>query len=99
MSADSWLSWIAIGAAASLAGMIWAFRRGVAGVVANIGAGIGGAVLAALLSFAIVPSSASHATEVRLLFAAVGAVAALSIVHGGWTVWLHRPRGRQAPTR
>jgi uncharacterized membrane protein YeaQ/YmgE (transglycosylase-associated protein family) len=78
---DDALAWVAIGAAASLAGMIWPFRRGGVGVVANLFVGAGGAVLAALLSCLILPWSSYGHTPARLFFAAFGAIAALGIVH------------------
>ncbi|HSY21731.1 MAG TPA: hypothetical protein VK841_06435 [Polyangiaceae bacterium] len=80
---DSIFGWIAIGAAASFAGMIWPFQRGAAGVALNLLLGIGGAVLLALASFLVVPGA--HAEPVRLAFAAVGALAALWIAHALWS--------------
>jgi uncharacterized membrane protein YeaQ/YmgE (transglycosylase-associated protein family) len=79
---DSWLGWIAIGAAASLAGMIWPFQRGTTGVVVNFVAGIGGAIVAALASFLVLPGA--HDAPVRLAFAAVGSLGALGVVHALW---------------
>jgi uncharacterized membrane protein YeaQ/YmgE (transglycosylase-associated protein family) len=85
---DSIFGWIAIGAAASFAGMIWPFHRGAVGIFLNLLLGIGGAVLLALASFLVVPGA--HATPIRLAFAAVGAIAALWIAHAVWS-----PRGRE----
>ncbi len=82
MLLDSVLGWIAIGAAASFAGMIWPFQRGMAGVILNLLFGVGGAVLVALASFLVVPGA--HAAPVRLAFAAVGALAALGLAHALW---------------
>jgi hypothetical protein len=79
---DSIFGWIAIGAAASFAGMLWPFLRGAAGIALNLLLGIGGAVLLALASFLVFPGA--HAEPVRLAFAAVGALAALWIAHAVW---------------
>jgi uncharacterized membrane protein YeaQ/YmgE (transglycosylase-associated protein family) len=81
MHTDTVLAWIAIGAAAALAGMIWPFRRGVMGVLVNLLTGVLGALVAALLSFLVLPYSTHGDTPVRLSFAALGALAALGIVH------------------
>jgi uncharacterized membrane protein YeaQ/YmgE (transglycosylase-associated protein family) len=94
MNADIVLGWAAIGAAASLAGMIWPFRRGALGVVVNLVAGIAGAVVVALLSLLVLPGGERSDTPARLLFAALGALAALGLVHAGWT---RHVRGRLAP--
>jgi hypothetical protein len=104
---DSWYAYFAIGAAASLAGMIWAFRRGVPGVLANFAAGIGGGLLGGALSHGgnphhvlrgpAIPGIPAPAGPLHLFCAAVGAIAALVILHVAWglVVW----RGRQAPAR
>jgi hypothetical protein len=87
MSGDTWYAWFAIGAAASLGAMIWSFRRGVLGVVANFAAGIGGAFLGGALAKGTYP-----------VFAGLGAILALLVLHVAWAgllVW----RGRQAPAR
>src|SRR5579859_6001580 len=81
---NSLLAWVAIGAGASLAGMIWPFRRGIVGVVINLLVGIGGAVFLAVLSYAVLPRSSDPLTTARLLFAAVGAIAALGLTHAVW---------------
>jgi uncharacterized membrane protein YeaQ/YmgE (transglycosylase-associated protein family) len=88
----SLFAWIAIGAAASLAGMIWPFRRGVVGVVVNLLVGASGAVLAALLSYAVLPHASDPLTTARLLFAAIGAIAALGLAHA---VWLRKEDNRR----
>jgi hypothetical protein len=74
------LAWIGIGLAASLAAMIWPMRRGVVGIALNMGSGIAGAVLFALLGRAIgaYPSLAANGSYA---FAAVGALFALALVH------------------
>jgi hypothetical protein len=92
--ADTVLGWIAIGAAASLAAMIWPFRRGVVGVVVNLCAGIGGAVAVALLSYLVVPLSHGTGSGTRLLFAALGAIGALLLAHAAWTRVAPRLRAR-----
>jgi uncharacterized membrane protein YeaQ/YmgE (transglycosylase-associated protein family) len=90
--ADSWLGWIAIGAAAGLAGMLWPFQRGALGVVVNFVAGVAGAIVAALLSFLVLPGA--HDVPARLAFAAVGALGALGLVHALWV--RHTGDGRRA---
>jgi uncharacterized membrane protein YeaQ/YmgE (transglycosylase-associated protein family) len=87
---DSVLGWIAIGAAASFAGMLWPFQRGAAGIALNLLLGIGGAVLLALASLLVFPGA--HAEPIRLAFAAVGAVAALWIAHAVWSSRSHEHR-------
>jgi uncharacterized membrane protein YeaQ/YmgE (transglycosylase-associated protein family) len=78
---DSVLGWLAIGAAASLAAMVWPFLRGGAGVFLKLVLGPIGAVAGALLSHAFLPDEPP--TE-RLLFAAVGAIAALLLSQLAW---------------
>jgi uncharacterized membrane protein YeaQ/YmgE (transglycosylase-associated protein family) len=78
---DSVLGWLAIGAAASLAAMVWPFLRGGAGVFLKLVLGPVGAVAGALLSHAVLPDEPP--TE-RLLFAAVGAIAALLLSQFAW---------------
>ncbi|HXN33580.1 MAG TPA: hypothetical protein VN894_17040 [Polyangiaceae bacterium] len=81
MHSDTLIASMAIGAAAALAGMILPFRRGATGIAVNLLAGILGALLAALLSFAVLPSGRQGETPGRLLFAALGALATLGAVH------------------
>jgi uncharacterized membrane protein YeaQ/YmgE (transglycosylase-associated protein family) len=87
---DSVLGWMAIGAAASLGGMIWPFRRGVGGVLANLFVGIGGAVAFGLLSIPVYPPDRPHAMMARLGIAAVGSLLSLWIVH---VIWMHEKQG------
>ena len=89
IASDAVLAWAAIGLAASLAGMIWPFRRGLLGVFVNVAVGIGGAIATALLSYAVLPSARDPESPARLLFAALGALSALGLVHA---VWLRRAR-------
>jgi uncharacterized membrane protein YeaQ/YmgE (transglycosylase-associated protein family) len=102
VNADSVLGWMAIGAAASLAGMIWPFRRGAAGVVVNLVAGVVGAVVGALLSYLVVPWAPHGDGPARLVFAALGALASLGLVHAAWIRNARsrsaRARGRPTPT-
>jgi hypothetical protein len=79
---DDVLGWIAIGVAASLAGMIWPFRRGTVGVLLNVGVAVFGAVAVALASYAFLPPV--HEGPLRLLCAAVGAIGALLLAHALW---------------
>ncbi len=107
MSGDSWYAWFAIGLAASLGAMIWAFRRGVLGVVLNFVVGIGGALLGGAIAHAAhpehvlrgpaIPGIPAPAGPLNLFFAAGTAIVALLILHVAWgmVVW----RGRQAPAR
>lgn len=108
MSFDTWYAWAAIGAAASLGGMIWAFRRGVLGVVVNFAAGIGGGLVGGALARAsypehvfrgpAIPGIPAPAGPAQLFWAGVGSIAALIVLHLAWAgllVW----RGRQAPAR
>ena len=78
---DSVLGWLAIGAAASLAAMIWPFLRGGAGVFIKLALGPLGAVAGALISHAVLPDE--PATE-RLFFAALGAIVALGLSQFAW---------------
>jgi uncharacterized membrane protein YeaQ/YmgE (transglycosylase-associated protein family) len=84
MRIDTVLAWVAIGAAASLAGMIWPFRRGALGVALNLLAGILGAILAGLLSYVVLPRSTHGETPARLTFAALGALTMLGLAHAEW---------------
>jgi uncharacterized membrane protein YeaQ/YmgE (transglycosylase-associated protein family) len=84
---DSVLGWIAIGAAASLAGMIWPFQRGASGIILNFALGVGGSIGAALLSFLILPGA--HDAPARLAFAAGGALLSLCAAHALWTRRAH----------
>jgi uncharacterized membrane protein YeaQ/YmgE (transglycosylase-associated protein family) len=89
--ADAVLGSIAIGVAASLAAMIWPFRRGASGIALNIVTGVLGATGAALISYAVAPSPAMPE---HLFFAAVGAIAALGMVHALWARRAHERRPR-----
>jgi uncharacterized membrane protein YeaQ/YmgE (transglycosylase-associated protein family) len=92
IESSSLFAWVAIGAAASIAGMIWPFQRGLVGVIVNLVVGIAGAVFVALLSYLVLPRSADPLTTARLLFAAVGAIAALGIAHAAWFRQVDRKR-------
>ncbi len=89
---DSLLAWVAIGAAASLAGMIWPFRRGALGVVVNLMAGVAGALLAGLASHLFLPAKSTSNDQARLFFAALGGIAALGVVHAAWNRMIERRR-------
>jgi uncharacterized membrane protein YeaQ/YmgE (transglycosylase-associated protein family) len=92
MTTDAVLGWVAIGAAAALAGMIWPFRRGATGVVINLVTGVAGALLGALLSYLVLPPSSPRGSA-RLLVAALGALSCLGVVHAAW---MHRVMRRLA---
>jgi uncharacterized membrane protein YeaQ/YmgE (transglycosylase-associated protein family) len=89
---DSILAWAAIGGAASLAGMIWPFRRGAVGVVVNVLSGVTGAILSGLLSYLFLPQATTTNNQARLFFAALGAIALLGVVHAAWTRIAERRR-------
>jgi uncharacterized membrane protein YeaQ/YmgE (transglycosylase-associated protein family) len=78
---DSVLGWMAIGAAASLAAMVWPFLRGGAGVFIKLILGPLGAIAGAVISHAILPD---EPPQERLLFAAVGAIVVLAVAQVGW---------------
>ena len=80
---DVW-AWVALGLAASLAGMILPFRRGLFGVVVNIASSVAGALAGALFSYVVMPYSRAGDTPARLYFAVVGALAVIVIVHFAW---------------
>jgi uncharacterized membrane protein YeaQ/YmgE (transglycosylase-associated protein family) len=96
MDLDTVFGWTAIGAAAALAGMIWPFRRGVKGVFINLVTGIIGALLAAFLSFLVLPPNTVRGGPARLFIAALGALSALGLVHAVHTAWAHRMLRRAA---
>lgn len=100
MGFDAVLGWAAIGLAASLAGMVWTFRRGALGVAINAVVAMAGAVLVPLISFLVLPPTNGadrHEAPGRLLLAALGALVALAIAHAIWTWRLDR--GRATATR
>ena len=78
---DSVLGWMAIGAAASLAAMMWPFMRGGAGVFIKLFLGPLGAIAGAVMSHVILPN---EPPQERLFFAAVGAVVALGLSQFAW---------------
>ncbi len=86
-STDTLWACAALGAAASLAGMIWPFRRGPLGVVANLLAGVAGALIAVIVASAALPGVRSGGAPTWFFFAVLGALAAIGLVHA---VWLRR---------
>ncbi|MDP9150152.1 MAG: hypothetical protein M3O36_09465 [Myxococcota bacterium] len=80
METDTVFGFVAIGVAASLAGMIWPFQRGALGIVVNVVAGVLGSVLGGLTSYVVL----SRQTPAHLFFAALGALALLFLVHAAW---------------
>jgi len=85
MNADTILGWVGIGAAASLATMIWPFRRGAIGVAGNLVAGVAGAIAVALLSYLVTTTPRPAEGSGRIFFAALGAIGSLCIVHAAWS--------------
>lgn len=77
----SWLAWIMIGGAASLAAMIWPFRRGTLGVLVNLTTGVCGALLGVAFSYWLLPWRTHGDSPARLFFAALGAIGLLALVH------------------
>jgi uncharacterized membrane protein YeaQ/YmgE (transglycosylase-associated protein family) len=95
MANADWVSWVVIGAAASLAGMIWPFLRGTRGVLSNMllgasGGIVGGAVVA-------VGSSSHGRSPMCLAGAAVGSVVGLTVGHLLWRGWRSGRMHRRAP--
>jgi len=90
MNTDMVLGWAAIGMAASLAGMIWPFRRGAVGVVANLLVGEIGALVAGLICYVYLPWARQEHAYASLFFAALGAIAALGIAHIAHAGWARR---------
>lgn len=109
MSADTWFAWVAIGVAAAIAGMVWAFRRGVAGILANLAAGIAGALAGGVIGHAIaphgqnvsgpaVPGIPAPSGPPELFLSGLGAVLALVVIHLVWNLAVATKRRRQAAT-
>jgi hypothetical protein len=89
MSIFTVYGWLAIGLGASLAAMILPFQRGAGGVAMNMISGVGGALLAPLLTYRVIPAREPD-TPLRLAFAAFGALAALGLVHFGYSLFARR---------
>ena len=89
---DSTLGWMAIGAAASLAALMWPFLRGTVGVIIKLLLGPLGAVAGALLSHLLLPNEPA---SLRLIFAAVGAIGSLLVLQ---VVWHRYSRSRTLAT-
>lgn len=92
MGTDLW-AWVLIGAACSLAGMIYPFRRGFAGVASNAVAGMAGAVALGICSWMALHGSAHHRGDWTLAFAAAGALAAILLLHASY-MWRLRAKRR-----
>jgi len=88
---DSLLGWTAIGAAASLAALMWPFLRGGTGVFIKLLLGPLGAVGAALLSHLVFPDESPIE---RLVFAAIGAIASLVALQ---VLWQRYARSKTTP--
>jgi uncharacterized membrane protein YeaQ/YmgE (transglycosylase-associated protein family) len=88
---DSLFGWLAIGAAASLAGMMLPFLRGGAGVVVKMLLGPLGAILGAVISHVVAPD---ESPAEQLTFAAVGALVVLGLSQ---IAWIHYARSKSQP--
>ncbi len=75
------VAWMALGLAASLAGMILPFQRGLVGVLVNIASSVLGALAGGLFSYVLLPSSRAGDSPARLFFAVVGGLGAIVVVH------------------
>ncbi|MGH7293822.1 MAG: hypothetical protein ACRELB_02760 [Polyangiaceae bacterium] len=91
MTPTAVLGWIALGLAASIAALIWPFRRGAAGVVWNVFLGVSGSLVGVAGSYLVTETAGPEAPE-RLCFAAVGAIAALVLAHAAWANWAEHGR-------
>jgi uncharacterized membrane protein YeaQ/YmgE (transglycosylase-associated protein family) len=83
---DSVLGWLAIGAAAGLAALMWPFLRGGTGALIKLALGPAGAVAGAAGSRLLIPREPAIAC---LVFAAGGAVASLLALHVVWHRYAH----------
>jgi len=88
------IAWVIIGAAASLAGMIWPFLRGATGVVGNVLLGVVGAFCGA--GIVQVVAHVGPGNPLCFAGAAIGAFAALLLGHATWRAWRSmRPGARR----
>jgi hypothetical protein len=83
------IAWVGIGLAASIAGWIWPFRRGIAGIAMNVGISVGGAVLFGILGILFGLYRYPN-TGAGFLLVAIGAIGALVLFHA---IWSKRTRG------
>jgi hypothetical protein len=86
-------AWAAIGIGAGIAGNLWHARRDGMGVALKLIVSPAGAVLAGSIAALWLPHGRA---SVRLFDAAVGAIAALGLLHGVWGV-MHSHRAPQEP--
>lgn len=77
-----WYAWLAIGAAAGLAGMTWPFRRGIPGAVTNLLLGMLGGLLGPFAMIAL--CGVSPEAPESLASAAGGALGLLALGHLFW---------------
>ena len=77
------LAWAFLGLAAALAGQIWPFRTGFAGVFLNTGLGIAGGILGGYALAALGPSHTSGGAK-SLMGAVMGALLLLLLAHALW---------------
>lgn len=90
-------SWALIGVAAGLAGMMFPFWRGIAGITGNIMAAIAGAVAFGSVTLWATVGSVHRPQAWSMLAAAAGALSAVVAVHAAYS---HRGRLRlAAPSR
>ena len=89
---DTILAWVLIGAACSLAGMIYPFRRGAMGLVVNAVVAIAGATALGAASWIALQGSAHERSVWSMTFAAVGALAAVVAVHLSYVLGLRARR-------
>jgi uncharacterized membrane protein YeaQ/YmgE (transglycosylase-associated protein family) len=88
------LAWVGIGLCASIAGWIWPFVRGVFGIIVNMAVAVAGAVSVGLIAY-MLGGPGRTLTTTSFLWAAVGAIGALTVLHLAWTRWIHAHHARR----
>ena len=92
MGNDLW-GWALIGAACSVAGMIFPFRRGVVGVMANLIAGMVGALVLGAVGWALLHGVPHYSRSWALPFAAAGSLASILAIHLSYSLATRPKRG------